>query len=340
MQPPKRTAMTPSLDPTLPAAAADAAAAVWHLTAESSDVDAFAAAQSDWALQYDQLSAGRFAGHLHHVQLPGVRLVHERANCATRQRGMLGCGHVGLAMGLDLAGHAAFSGQALDGDSIMIGPTEHLDLCVPAGYGLIGIVVDVELLSDVWRQLYHKPLSPWIDNQVVVQARPEPAQALRQRHRSAMAQIAAQPALLQDARAVMHVRDALLMEWIEAIPAQVSTDDLASAAARKRVVDRACALMLERPDEPPTVLQICRRIGTSPRKLDYCFRSVLGSSPARHLRTMRLGGARRDLLRASSGTVQDVAARWGFWHLGEFAAAYRRQFDELPSHTLRRASPG
>ena len=324
------------MPPSLPIAHPDPRqAGVWRQAAECFDIDAFAAAQSDWSLHYEQLSAGRFAGRLHHVQLPGLRLVHEQANCATRQRGMLGSGHVGMAMVLHQSGHAAFSGQALTRDSIMIGPTEHLDLSVPAGYGLIGAVVDVELLASVWQQLYHKPLSAWSREQVVVQARPVPAEGLRQRHLAALANLAARPALLHDAQALLQLRDALLMEWIEAIPAQVSTDELPTAQARQRVVNRACELMLARPDEPPTMLQICRHIGTSPRKLDYCFRSVLGTSPARYLRTVRLGGARRDLSQARGGSVQDVAARWGFWHLGEFAAAYRRQFDELPSQTLR-----
>jgi AraC family ethanolamine operon transcriptional activator len=34
--------------------------------------------------------------------------------------------------------------------------------------------------------------------------------------------------------------------------------------------------------------------------------------------------------------VVDVANRWGFWHMGQLAADYRRQFGELPSETLRR----
>jgi hypothetical protein len=33
----------------------------------------------------------------------------------------------------------------------------------------------------------------------------------------------------------------------------------------------------------------------------------------------------------------DVANRWGFWHMGQFAADYKRQFGELPSATLKRA---
>jgi len=49
---------------------------------------------------------------------------------------------------------------------------------------------------------------------------------------------------------------------------------------------------------------------------------------------MRLNGVKRELRRGQGESVQDVAARWGFWHHGEFAAAYRRQFGELPSQTL------
>ena len=33
--------------------------------------------------------------------------------------------------------------------------------------------------------------------------------------------------------------------------------------------------------------------------------------------------------------VQDIAARWGFWHLGHFVTDYRRMFGELPSQTLQ-----
>jgi len=34
--------------------------------------------------------------------------------------------------------------------------------------------------------------------------------------------------------------------------------------------------------------------------------------------------------------VHEVAQRWGFRRTGEFAAAYRRLFGELPSHTKLR----
>ncbi|MFM7507359.1 MAG: helix-turn-helix domain-containing protein, partial [Rubrivivax sp.] len=104
----------------------------------------------------------------------------------------------------------------------------------------------------------------------------------------------------------------------------------------KRLVDRACDWMLQHTDEPMSMLEVCRRVGASRRKLNYCFQEVLGTSPVKYLRAVRLNGARRDLRRGVT-SVRDAAARWGFWHLGQFSRDYNAQFGELPSATLKGA---
>ncbi|UCD70375.1 MAG: helix-turn-helix domain-containing protein [Betaproteobacteria bacterium] len=35
--------------------------------------------------------------------------------------------------------------------------------------------------------------------------------------------------------------------------------------------------------------------------------------------------------------VREAAAKWGFWHMGEFSRVYRRLYGESPSQTLARA---
>jgi AraC family ethanolamine operon transcriptional activator len=319
-------------------AASHPAGAAWLRAVHSTDIDEHAGAQPQWSLHYEQLSSGRFAGDLVHVQLPGVRLVHEAANCATQQRGHIGQGHYGFAMALDQPGDAIFNGQRLDRDSLMIGRSEALDLSTPAGFGLIGLVVDRDLLNALWERMYQKPLSAWLEQQLVLQVQHPLADALRTTHIELLKRIANTPELLNDPAAVLQMRDAILIDWIEAIPPRVETAGLKTVEARKRVVRRACELMLARPDQPMSILQLCSQIGASPSKLEYCFRDILGITPAKYLRAVRLNGVRRELKSDTSADrgVHDIAARWGFWHLGEFSADYKRQFGELPSATLRR----
>jgi AraC family ethanolamine operon transcriptional activator len=58
----------------------------------------------------------------------------------------------------------------------------------------------------------------------------------------------------------------------------------------------------------------------------------------RFLRALRLNGVHRDLKAAKppGNSIQDIAATWGFWHLGHFVTDYKRMFAELPTETLRR----
>jgi len=108
-----------------------------------------------------------------------------------------------------------------------------------------------------------------------------------------------------------------------------------SSAVRSQAARQALALIAEASDAPLTVREVCRSVGVSERTLRYAFREQLGVSPKQYLQSVRLQGVRRDLQRSEPGDkVADVANRWGFWHMGQFAADYRRQFGELPSETV------
>jgi AraC family ethanolamine operon transcriptional activator len=313
--------------------------APWMHTVQSTDVDEHAGAQPQWSLKYDQLSCGQFLGAVNQVQLPGLRLVYEASNCGVRQRGQIGEGCYGFAMTVDQPGEAIFNGQRLDRGSIMMGRSEDLDLSSPPMFSMIAITVDGELLGSLWERMYQKKLSTWLDHQIVVQARSGEADTLRASHGSVLARLSALPGLLKDPVAVLQIRDEILIEWIEAIPMRVDISGLKNIESRKRVVQRACDMVLSQPDQAVSMLQLCNKIGASPRKLEYCFNDILGISPAKYLRTVRLNGVRRDIKRKQRPVIAvcELAARWGFWHLGEFSALYKRQFGELPSETLRQA---
>ena len=106
---------------------------------------------------------------------------------------------------------------------------------------------------------------------------------------------------------------------------------------RNRVRRNAQAFIEAHAHEAPPVRRICAEAGTSWRTLDYAFKEHFGVTPKTYLQAQRLHGVRRELRLACADTlIADVAGRWGFWHMGQFAADYRRAFNELPSETLLR----
>ncbi|MBV9201907.1 MAG: helix-turn-helix transcriptional regulator [Alphaproteobacteria bacterium] len=84
----------------------------------------------------------------------------------------------------------------------------------------------------------------------------------------------------------------------------------------------------------PEIVAAC---GVPGRTLIKHFRDFKGTSPMRYMRTARYQKVREALSRAEpEESVGDIAAKWGFSHMGRFSVEYRRRFGETPSETLRR----
>jgi AraC-like DNA-binding protein len=119
------------------------------------------------------------------------------------------------------------------------------------------------------------------------------------------------------------------------------SDQLRLVASKpgKRVVRRAIEHLDQRLAEQISVTDLARHIGVSVRSLQQGFKEELGTTPMNYLRDRRLDEVRAELLDAmpiDARSVSEVAMKWGFNHLGNFAAAYRKRFGESPSDTLRR----
>ena len=112
--------------------------------------------------------------------------------------------------------------------------------------------------------------------------------------------------------------------------------------SRPRHRDRALKRCLDFIEQPTrrliNVQDLCELSGASWRTLDYAFKERFGVTPQVYLRARRLNAVRGELRDAKPerGAVARVAGRWEFWHMGDFARAYRRLFGELPSETLGR----
>ena len=90
---------------------------------------------------------------------------------------------------------------------------------------------------------------------------------------------------------------------------------------------------------PLTMIDIAGAIGVSDRTLQLVFRKFRETTPAAYLRKIRLDAVHAELSNSENRLpVTEVALKWGFTHMGRFAAQYRGTFGHYPSETARRAS--
>ncbi|MYT26097.1 helix-turn-helix domain-containing protein [Streptomyces sp. SID7760] len=140
--------------------------------------------------------------------------------------------------------------------------------------------------------------------------------------------------LVLDAAARMIAAHVLTTFPNTAHPAPVLAD---TRDATSETVRRAVAFIESAPDAEIGLTEMAAAAGVTPRALQYAFRRHAGTTPTAYLRRVRLDLAHADLLAADPADGVGVAAiahRWGFHHLGRFAAAYRAAYGHAPSHTL------
>jgi AraC-like DNA-binding protein len=106
--------------------------------------------------------------------------------------------------------------------------------------------------------------------------------------------------------------------------------------ARPRQVTRILDALHASPASNWSLGDMAEVAGVSGRRLQQSFRACLGVSPTEYLRDLRLSLVYRDLMEGPDGElVRDVAAKWGFVHMGRFSSLFKQKYGQLPSTILR-----
>jgi AraC-like DNA-binding protein len=145
------------------------------------------------------------------------------------------------------------------------------------------------------------------------------------------------PGLLTHPRTGRHVQSLLLDGLLLGQPHGYSEEIAGRTRPGSRAtIARAVDLINDRAEEPWSTTSLAREVHVSVRALQEGFKRDVGRPPMRYLRDVRLRRVHSVLRGAVPGstTVEAVATRWGFLHMGRFAAAYRAAFGESPSTTL------
>lgn len=311
----------------------------------SADVDEHAGHLSSWRQEYDQLSCGHFTGMVRELWLhaPRLQVFHEFTDQQTSQRCRPWPGSVwfGIPDGLG-EGLLHFCGRLQPGERPRTLMAARADagfaLRTPQRFGIYGVVLDEEWLAARCDALGLAPLLQGRSEVCAAPLSPHRHVALCQTIESMLALGASDEAAQPWGLRAMHILGGQLLRLLGQCCDDAALQGPPASAQRRLALVMAARDMAAEPfNHLLSVEDLCARLHLTPRTLHNHFLGTVGVSPAEFLRSVRLNACRRRLRGtcAEQLHVQDVAAQWGFFHMGRFAQAYRELFGELPSQTLR-----
>jgi AraC-like DNA-binding protein len=146
-------------------------------------------------------------------------------------------------------------------------------------------------------------------------------------------------AFLQSPLATEEIEDSLWAILLSAVQGGCRENGHQRSGGYATYVKPAEEFILGHLDKSLCVVDIAAAVGISVPTLNRAFRKCHGIGPKAFVKQRRLDRVRSELLRADpqATTVTAIATKYALWHLGQFAADYKRAFHEAPSDTLRRS---
>jgi AraC family ethanolamine operon transcriptional activator len=297
-------------------------------TLEAHDANEQAHNLKGWQQHFDQISHGAFYGRIDEVSFKGIHSFKEHTNQGIHQHCSVAPDSLWLGLPAENSS-CRINGQQVDQNSLMLrqGNTE-FELVTPQDFTIYGIVIDRQLLQqaaehnhvNVTLKNFNTPIQNLsVDNLNQLRQQLERIINAHNQHISTQS---------DHHRLVM-----MLLSIFETTQPKHGPSN--SLNKRRQVVKTVIDYVQSHPEFPANIEQLCQIAHVSRRTLQYSFEQVLGTSPLRYLRAVRLNQVRRKIQQGlnENDTITSLAQHHGFWHSGQFSHDYTQLFGENPSET-------
>lgn len=305
------------------------------------DFDQLGEEVRQWDLDLRQLDRGLFRGELLQFGVGDVHVTEASFGRSLRQEGSPPAGLRTIALAARPDVRFSWRGkQVTDHDVVVFprgaelssvsDPRFHVFTCSFPEH-LLATIAETHGVGE-WADLYREAEVFRCASAAIVRVR----RCLRDLSKTALRN----DAVLTDPDFVQRATHDLPRRLLDAIAGSAGSCGSETSRKRESALFRAEAYIEEFARHDIKVGDICLAARVSQRTLEYAFAARYAMTPKAFLNAFRLNAVRRELRAANSSSegVADVANRWGFWHMGQFASDYRKQFGELPSQTLRKVS--
>ena len=293
---------------------------------------------SSWNLEFSQLDSGKFSGELMLLNMPEFQLSFSSFNRQFNQKGATPCGYRTFAIPADKHQSFRWKNHEVNGNNMIIFPESgELDAHSFPGFKAYTISIANDLIEDFINANESTDLVSIKDMGEVLELAPQSMHSIRRQINYMSEQIERNPELInKKAFQQIFTNDfpsLLLNRLINRKPGNKTPSQRIRDISTQKAVEylNGCK------SEMPSVTELCLISGASQRTLEYAFKDKFGFGPKEYMMKLLLNRVRQALKKANHEkvTVQVVAHRHGFLHMGQFSRDYKKLFGELPSETLK-----
>jgi AraC family ethanolamine operon transcriptional activator len=305
---------------------------------KSFHIEELSALQFGWQIDFTQLGPAQLESAVSLVQSANLGVCHFQFNSGFDQRLHTQPGYYSFGLPDPDAAAATVQGKAAIPGAIIVFPHDHEAYGAShAGFTGYGIHIKEAYLEAVAETVFKMPLRLLVPTAGIYGLAEAQFRHLR-RELYKWRQMAAQECPVGASIHVKNRQEALVIAVLTGLSHTVKTEE-----TQHLKCDQAIRLVLDyvnsAPSEEITAVELCKLADCSQRWLEQSFKKRFGVTPKAYVKYLRLARLRCDLQQIPGGerqTVNDLASTYGFWHMGQLAADYRKVYGELPSDTMKR----
>ncbi len=305
------------------------------------DFETYQSGLRGWTPKIRKLDTGPFSANLVQAEAGPVRLAYSRIRSALELEGTAQPGFHSFGLPMPASTPALWCGKTTSTRTVSVYDLSGaFEAFVRPGFETAVLSVRPEALAALGEDLGVGAPAELLEGFDVATCSEERMLAVRRSLRQIVALLTHEPGRAGHSSLLGALSEDLPAQLLGSLAERRPAPRPVAPHLRGRALRRALAYVREHPREPLRVNDLCRATGASERTLRRAFVENVGVPPKAYLLARRLNGFRRELRhpRRGDSRVNEAASSWGFWHMGQLAADYRRWFGEYPSETLARSA--
>ena len=298
-----------------------------RLQGKFSDFDAFKEVIKDWTLDYNILSKGDFSSKFNMFMSEPFLLTRQQLNGKIVHSGMAPNGYRTMVIPVNYLVEFVWYNSKVSGRDLLIFPKNNLiDVVTFNGLDIFLVSVQESLLhgiieklglktcEHIFKQDYLKvPLSKEFAKQFFVLAN----------------------TFLNTAKVNVEQQYELSNKLVFALLYYLESTSVKQPKKKAKnkmlALERAIEVIHNQTDRLYSVSEVCEISGVSKRTLFNAFKEKYKISPSEYIKVTRLNMVKEDLIHNPTVGIGSVAGKYHFWHMGQFAKDFKKQFGLLPS---------